>query len=190
MVEPEPFHKDTSVLVCMYGLGLKELQFLARNPNLTEREEQLETLELYHILKLVLGASNVADLTEQLEFCFYALKKSRSAWAEAPGPSSAPGAHPARRWDGRAQHERQAKRDRQREFQIAKVMADRLWEQFLIESRRITPIILRRQKLPNSRQREGDWFKLALDEQYRLLGAEDTYYQRHPLFLQLVGQCK
>lgn len=79
MTEPEPFQKDTSILVCMYGLGMKELQFLARNPDPREREEQLGTLELYHILKFLLGASDVADLTEQLEFCFFALKKSRSS---------------------------------------------------------------------------------------------------------------
>lgn len=182
MAEPEPFDKNTSILKCMYGFALNELEFLARNPNAREREAQLETLELYHLLKFFLGTANVADLSEQLEFCFYALKRSRSAWMETPRGGFNPQAHQRR--------QRDAARDRRREFQIAKIMADRLWEQLLLEGQRIMPIFLRRQLLTNGQQREGDWQKLSLGEKFHLLGGEGQYYKQHGLHHQLARECK
>ncbi|KAK7989721.1 hypothetical protein PG989_010036 [Apiospora arundinis] len=76
--EKEPFDVRTSYLVRMYGMGIRDLRFLQRNPNEGEKRAQLETLHRCHTLRAWLGEEESADLAEQLEFCYFSMAASKA----------------------------------------------------------------------------------------------------------------
>ncbi|KAK8140337.1 hypothetical protein PG984_000403 [Apiospora sp. TS-2023a] len=171
--EIEPFNPQNNYLVRLYGIGLRDLRFLQRNPNEREREEQLDTLHRCHLLRSWLGRDQAADLTEQLEFCCFSMAASMKH----------PFFHrPQRNWQpGMKTHEERAKA-RQREFKILKIMVDRVWhETQLHEGRRRAPLLLRRAfNASTGQMREGDWALLEMEQQRLLLGGRSPFHTEHP----------
>ncbi|KAK7969124.1 hypothetical protein PG988_008197 [Apiospora saccharicola] len=173
LCEIEPFNPQNNYLVRLYGMGLRDLRFLQRNPNEREREEQLDTLHRCHLLRSWLGRDQAADLTEQLEFCYF----SMAASMKHPYLSRS-----QRNWrPGMKTHEERAKA-RQREFKILKIMVDRVWQETkLNEGRRRAPLLLRRKfNAGTGQMREGDWALLETEQQRLLLGGRSPYHTEHP----------
>lgn len=179
--ENEPFNPQNSYFVRMYGMGIRDLQFLHRNPNERERKEQLGTLHRCHTLRSWLGCEQSADLTEQLEFCYF----SMAASMKSPRAMRPQGYHPP----GMETHERRIKA-RRREFKILKIMVDRIWQETeLNEGRRWNPMLLRRRYIPATREtREGDWHLLEPEQQRLLLGGRSRYHTQHPEHARLLDQ--
>ncbi|KAK8055452.1 hypothetical protein PG993_000679 [Apiospora rasikravindrae] len=170
--ENEPFKAGTSILVRMYGMGIRDLRFLQRNRNEREREEQLDTLHRCHILRAWLGTVDSADLTEQLEFCYYSMAASMKGGNNKNNKQK----HYA---PGMETHQQRTKA-RQREFKILKIMVDRAWNEIEIwNGRRPIPFLLRRRREANGQTREGDWHLLANEQRRILLGGQTPYHSQH-----------
>ncbi|KAK8050566.1 hypothetical protein PG994_012296 [Apiospora phragmitis] len=178
--EKEPFNVGTSFLVRMYGMGIRDLSFLQRNPNLDEWREQLDALHRCHLLRSWLGKENSADLKEQLEFCYF----SMAASMRHANSNNRQTRHPP----GMETHEKRIKA-RQREFKILTIMVDRVWQEIeLYGGHRRIPILLRRKPNAAGQMREGDWHLLELAHQRILLGGQTQYHDAHPHHASLLRQ--
>ncbi|KAK8095860.1 uncharacterized protein PG998_002487 [Apiospora kogelbergensis] len=168
--------KKTSYLGRMYGLGLLNLMFLQKNPNLSERREQLETLERCHTLRSWLGEEASADLTEQLELCYFSIVDTRE-----PNPNI---------WCPGLETHRMRVRARKREFKILKIMVDRIWEETSEgDGRRRIPIKLRRRYNGTGRLiRKGRWHLLLAWERRALLGERTEHHQEHKEYRELIRE--
>ncbi|KAK8035986.1 hypothetical protein PG991_002059 [Apiospora marii] len=179
--ENEPFDPQASYLVRMYGMGIRDLRFLQRNPNELERREQLDTLHRCHLLRSWLGQESSADLTEQLEFCYFSMAASMKYHIDGPQRLFPPG----------MEDHTQRVKARQREFKILKIMVDRIWQETeRNEGRRRTPILLRRKCYAGTGEviREGDWHLLETEEKRLLLGGRSQYHAQHPEHTRLLRQ--
>ncbi|KAK8088049.1 hypothetical protein PG997_003010 [Apiospora hydei] len=174
--ENDPFKVRTSFLVRMYGMGIRDLKFLLRNPNQPERKEQLDTLHRCHILRAWLGKADSTDLTEQLEFCYYSMAASMRN-------------NEQRRYRPEQETHEQRVKARQREFKILKIMVDRVWlETERNGGHRLTPVLLRRVRAGDGQIREGDWHLLEEEQQRILLGGQTRYHPKHREHDLLLGQ--
>jgi hypothetical protein len=170
VLQDEPgFDFASNTLVRMYGFGRHELRWLLRNPNHSERAEQLRTLERYHLLQSWIGRTEVDDLVEQFRFCWYAVRDSKGVkYQRLP----------------RAKKEACIKA-RRRELNIAKIMVDRIWDEADRNGgKRISPVTLRRTHVVGDDgvtivERQGDWHLLTLDEKKRLLGGQNNIHPEH-----------
>ncbi|KAK7941165.1 uncharacterized protein PG986_013552 [Apiospora aurea] len=174
--ENDPFRVRTSFLVRMYGMGIRDLKFLLKNPNESERREQLDTLHRCHILRAWLGKTDSADLTEQLEFCYYSMAASmRNNEQSCYLPDM--------------ETHKQRVKARQREFKILKIMVDRVWlETERDGGHRRIPLLLRRVRAEDGKIREGDWHLLEKEQQRILLGGQTRYHPKHSDHDSLLGQ--
>ncbi|KAK7744783.1 hypothetical protein SLS62_010016 [Diatrype stigma] len=148
------YRPERDIFVRMYGLGRKDLEYLLNNAVADERAEQIATIERFHSLQAVLGREPTADIRGQFSFCSYAIRNSRLPILEP-------------RWKiGRGLAE-----DRKREFKIAKVLVDRVWED--VESRKTRALAMQLRHPQN-----GDWNKLGLARQKELLGNNEELISR------------
>ncbi|KAI1854577.1 hypothetical protein JX266_000695 [Neoarthrinium moseri] len=174
--EPVDAHFASNDLVQMYGFGTGEIRWLQNNRNPTERREQLDTLEKYHILRAWLGEPAVADLAKQLRYCCLTIRDSKAAgnWGKTE--------------DNRARYRRLCA-VRVREFKIAKIMAERIWDEVdeTRGTRRSRPLLRERVVSHDGRvvTISGGWKNLQMEDKSRLLGGPTEYHTCHPEFAAL-----
>lgn len=157
------YRPERDLFVCLYGLGRRDLEFLLGNGKADERGEQVATVERFHILQAVLGRAPTADIRAQLSFCSYAIRNARASYGRPPRRF---GFAPA----GGKSHQELAE-DRRREFKIAKVLVDRVWDDLETREVRTLPQQIRHPS-------DGDWYKLDPHLQKQLLGHDEDLIDR------------
>ncbi|RYP19236.1 hypothetical protein DL765_003437 [Monosporascus sp. GIB2] len=153
------YEPKEDIFVKMYGLGRHDLEFIQGHKIAAERNEMLTTIECFHALQVFLGPQEVSDVGKQLSFCSFAIRDARKAHGP-PGTTDA---------------ERKALAEaRRREFAIAKILVDSLWDDV-----RECPSPKMLRTLPRQdRGRPGDWRSLSETKQKELLGGNPSLIRR------------
>lgn len=185
----ERFSVMANDLIRMYGFGPVDLRYLLNNHNEDERREQLKTLEEYHMLKIWLEDDQLQDLIEQMRFCYYAMRDSKCGTPTDHNGQVQQRPHCGRRYGQGDPLRYPLVRARRREFKIAKIMVNRTRRELLNAGRRISPVTLR-QGTPRHEKAAclGDWDKLSLQDQHRLLGAPTQHHPEHPEYGRLYAE--
>ncbi|KAI1333164.1 hypothetical protein F5Y16DRAFT_393564 [Xylariaceae sp. FL0255] len=172
----ELFDPQSDFLVHMYGFGRNELEYFtgrsddSRGDDSEFRKESVKLLDRYHILRSVLGIKDTEDIEEQLRYYFNAIldyRLSHCSGTECPCK------------DGE-------RNDCQREFEIARLMIDRLWIGFKRLGRRDS-LIEKRVMMGD----HGEWNTLSDQEAMGLLHFDPTLLDRwHPNYLPLTADLR
>ncbi|KAI1639539.1 hypothetical protein F4809DRAFT_595641 [Biscogniauxia mediterranea] len=136
------FDPSRDILTRMYGFGSQELKYLSDRQN-TFRDKELAVLGRFHMLQGCLGIKQTEDIAEQLKYCFYAVRNSR---------------------DMRDPSRRQKFCDRRREFDIAKVLVDKIWRGLADKPVRDLEMLKREE-----RGIRGEWCTLSPWERWEVL---------------------
>ncbi|KAI1495719.1 hypothetical protein F5X99DRAFT_402531 [Biscogniauxia marginata] len=136
------FDPKMDILTRMYGFGLQELRYLSNSQNGC-RGRELPILERFHLLQGCLGFQQTEDILEQFKYCFYAVRNCR---------------------DVRDPHRHQKFGDRKREFDIAKFLVDKVWDDVSAKPTRGLPIIKR-----GRYGVQGEWCTMSVLEKMSVL---------------------
>lgn len=169
------YNPSNDVFVRMYGLGRNDLEYMRGNPQTEERGEQIATVERFHALQSMLGREATADIRAQFSFCSYTIRDARAARV-TPRPNTRPGRFapppPPSPEAQRIERDRLAEA-RRREFKIAKILVDRVWEDVDTKRERALP-----QQIRGRGRSHGDWYKLGRGRQVELLGGDEQLIRR------------
>ncbi|RYO87541.1 hypothetical protein DL764_008853 [Monosporascus ibericus] len=153
------YEPKKEIFVRMYGLGRHDLEFIQGHKNVAERNEMINTIERFHSLRVLLGLREVSDVSRQLSFCSFAIRDARKAHGR-PGTAASECITLAEA--------------RRREFTIAKILVDSLWDDVRERPSPKAVRTLRRQ----DRGRPGDWKSLSERKQRELLGGNPGLIRR------------
>ncbi|KAI1486311.1 hypothetical protein F5X96DRAFT_655756 [Biscogniauxia mediterranea] len=141
------FDPSRDILTRMYGFGRQELRYLSDRQN-TFRDRELAVLGRFHMLQGCLGIKQTEDIAEQLKYCFYAVRNLREI---------------------RGRNRRQMYCDRKREFDIAKVLVDKIWRGLANKPFRDLEMLKR-----DERGFHGEWCTLNPWERWEVLRQDNN----------------